>query len=229
MNYLHHAFIGVGTASLGVAAAEILGAPKASLVTLAMGGVIVAAAAIAPDLDHPKSFISYGIPSRVIRFTLAILAIPLMASMAVFLGSRDPLGSWHQVSGMFLGWSILRWSLIILGAALSLMAFSWLLYKKLHHRGPLHSLVVTFCITLFACLLAGVFGQSWTWGLAFGWGWLWHILADGLTSDGVPFLWPFSDDREHTLPVWICGTGRFLLSLLAGLGFPALLVVRIIG
>lgn len=228
MNYLHHAIIGVGTASLGVAAAEILGAPKASMVTLAMGGVVVAAGAIAPDLDHPKSFISYGIPSRLIRIALAILAIPLLASLAVFLSTGNPVGSWQQVSAMFLGWSILRWSLIILGAAVGLMILSWSLYKSLHHRGPLHSLVFTFCITLFACLLAGVFGQSWLWGLAFGWGWLWHILADGLTSDGVPFRWPFTDERGHTLPAWMCGAGRVFLSLLAVLGLPVLIILRLI-
>jgi hypothetical protein len=161
MNYLHHALIGVGTASLGVAVAEVLGAPRVPLASPAMGGVIIAAGAIATDLDHPKSFISFGIPSRVVRMLLAILAIPLLASLGVFLSTRDPLGSWRQVSGMFLGWSILRWSLGLLGAALGFMALSWILYKSLHHRGPLHSLTFTLCVTIFACLSAGIFRQSW--------------------------------------------------------------------
>ena len=50
------------------------------------------------------------------------------------------------------------------------------------------------------------------------WGWPRHILADGLTEEGVPFFWPFTDVRLHTLPALFCGAGRVLLSLAAVAG-----------
>jgi membrane-bound metal-dependent hydrolase YbcI (DUF457 family) len=223
MNYIHHAFIGVGTASLGVLAAEVLGASQASPVILGIGAVITATGAIATDLDHPKSFISHSIPSRIVRIALAILTIPILAFLATLLTYPDATGTWNHFTGLVLGVAVLRWCVIAIGLSLGLMAISWLLYKSLHHRGPLHSLIFALGVTIAACAAFAIFKQSWAWGLAFGWGWLWHILADGLTKEGVPFFWPFNDDRLHTLPGWACGLGRGLLSLAAFLGILALI------
>ena len=81
-----------------------------------------------------------------------------------------------------------REALLALGSSLGLMRLSWLLYKSLHHRGPLHSILFTLAVTAAVCFTLWWFWWPWDWGLAFGWGWMWHILADGLTSDGVPFF-----------------------------------------
>jgi len=89
MNYVHHALIGVGTAGLGLAVAEMLGMPPVPLLTLGMGALIVATGSIATDLDHPKSFISNSIPSHIIRIALAVLAIPILAALAALLTTRD--------------------------------------------------------------------------------------------------------------------------------------------
>lgn len=223
MNYVHHALIGVGTAGLGLAAAETLGIPPASLLTLGMGALIVATGSIATDLDHPKSFISNSIPSRVIRIALAVLAIPLLAALAALLTTQDASGTWAQLTGLVFGVIFLRWALIALAASLGLMLLSWLLYKSLHHRGPLHSIIFAFGVTAIACWAFWYYWLPWTWGLAFGWGWLWHILADGLTEQGVPFFWPFNDVHRHTLPALVCGLGRWLLSLaaVAGIGLAS--------
>jgi len=173
-----------------------------------MGALIVATGSIATDLDHPKSFISNSIPSRVIRIALAVLAIPLLAAMAALLTTWDVSGTWMQITGLIIGVNFLRWALIALAASLGLMLLSWLLYKSLHHRGPLHSLIFAFGVTAIACWAFWYYWLPWAWGLAFGWGWLWHILADGLTEQGVPFFWPFNDVRRHTLPAFGRGLGR---------------------
>jgi membrane-bound metal-dependent hydrolase YbcI (DUF457 family) len=229
MNYIHHALIGVGTAGLGIAAAEALGLPPLPLLRLGVGTLVVATGSIATDLDHPKSFISNSIPSRVIRIALAILVIPLLAALAAMLTTHDVPGTWAQLTGLIFGVNFLRWALIALGVAVGLMLLSWLLYKSLHHRGPLHSLLFTLGLTAIVCLVLWWFWLPWGWGLVFGWGWLWHILADGLTDQGVPFFWPFNDQRRHTLPAWGCAVGRPLLSVVAVGGIVLLITLQVSG
>jgi membrane-bound metal-dependent hydrolase YbcI (DUF457 family) len=229
MNYIHHALIGVGTAGLGIAAAEALGLPRLPFLTLGVGTLVVATGSIATDLDHPKSFISNSIPSRVTRIALAILVIPLLAALAAMLTTHDVPGTWAQFTGLIFGVNFLRWALIALGVAVGLMLLSWLLYKSLHHRGPLHSLLFTLGLTAIVCLVLWWFWLPWGWGLVFGWGWLWHILADGLTEQGVPFFWPFNDQRRHTLPAWGCAVGRPLLSVVAVGGIVLLITLQVSG
>jgi membrane-bound metal-dependent hydrolase YbcI (DUF457 family) len=215
MNYIHHAIIGVGTAGLGVVSAEALGLPPLNFLTLAIGGFLVGIGSISTDLDHPKSFISNSIPSRVIRIALAILIVPLLAALGALLTAQDTQGIWLQVTGLMFRVNFLRWALIALGSAVGLILLSWLLYKSLHHRGPLHSILFTLAVASVVSFAFWWFWLPWTWGLAFGWGWLWHLLADGLTEQGVPFWWPFNDERRHTLPAWGLGIGRTVLSVAA--------------
>jgi membrane-bound metal-dependent hydrolase YbcI (DUF457 family) len=229
MNYIHHALIGIGTASLGIAAAEALGLPALPLATLGIGTLVVGTGSIATDLDHPKSFISNSIPSGVIRLALAILVIPVLAALAAMFTTQDIPGTWTQFAGLIFGVNFLRLAFIALGLALGLMLLSWLLYKSLHHRGPLHSLYFSLGVTTVACVVFWAFWLPWVWGLAFGWGWLSHILADGLTEQGVPIFWPFNDERKHTLPPWICVIGRPLLSVLAVVGIILLAILQISG
>jgi len=155
------------------------------------------------------------------------VTIPILATLATLLTTPDMQGTLNTFTGMLLRIAILRGSLVAIGLSLGLMALSWLLYKSLHHRGPLHSLIFASAVTVAACLTCAAFEQSWTWGLVFGWGWLWHILADGLTKEGVPFFWPFNDERKHTLPWWACGMGRVLLSLAAIVGILGLVTLRL--
>jgi membrane-bound metal-dependent hydrolase YbcI (DUF457 family) len=229
MNYIHHALIGVGTAGLGIAAAEALGLPALPLVTLGIGKLVVGTGSIATDLDHPKSFISNSIPSGVIRLALAILVIPLLAGLAAVLTTQDIPGTWAGFTGLIFGVNFLRWALIALGVAFGLMLLSWLLYKSLHHRGPLHSLYFTLGVTTVVCVIFWAFWLPWAWGLAFGWGWLWHILADGLTEQGVPFFWPFNDKRLHSLLPLGRAVGRPLLSVLAVGGIILLIILQVSG
>lgn len=227
MNYIHHALIGLGTASLGVLAVEALGAPHVPPLALAGGALLTAAGSVATDLDHPKSFISNTIPSRVVRLSLAVLAIPLLAALGSLVTTRDVSGTVNDLTAMIWGVHFLRWAALALGASLGLMLLSLVLYKNLHHRGPLHSLAFAAGITVVACAAIGLSGASWTWGLLFGWGWLWHILADGLTDQGVPLFWPFNDRRRHTLPRWARGAGRAILTLATFGGMIGLVLLHV--
>jgi membrane-bound metal-dependent hydrolase YbcI (DUF457 family) len=227
VNYIHHALIGIGTASLGIVAAESFGAPAMPATTLAAAAVIVAAGSIATDLDHPRSFISHSIPSRVARIALTVLTLPLLVALGILLTSSDVQGAWDLFTAWVFGVTFLRWALIILLLSLALMGLSWLLYKSLHHRGPLHSLVFTLGVALIACLAFWYFNADWRLGLWFGWGWLWHLLADGLTEAGVPYFWPWKPDHKRLLPVWMLAIGRWLLSMVALAGVIILFVLRL--
>ena len=229
MNYIHHALIGAGTAGLGLVAGEMLGMPSPTLLALGMGALIVTTGSIATDLDHPKSFISNSIPSHVIRIALALLAIPVLAALAALLTTHDATGAWSQLSGLIFGVNFLRWALIALAGSLGLMLLSWLLYRSLHHRGPLHSILFAIAVTALACWAFWYYWFPWEWGLAFGWGWLWHILADGLTKEGVPFFWPLNNTHLHTLPDWACGLGRVLISLAALAGIVLVIFLQVSG
>jgi inner membrane protein len=70
-----------------------------------------------------------------------------------------------------------------------LKPLSWLISAIFGHRGATHSLLA----------LAGIVALGelpflpWAWahlGLLVGWGYAFHLLADGLTKSGVPLLWP---------------------------------------
>jgi membrane-bound metal-dependent hydrolase YbcI (DUF457 family) len=227
MNYVHHAIIGSGTAAVAVLTAEALGAAPLPALTLGIGALAVAGGSIATDLDHPRSFIANSIPGLAVRIALAVLAIPLLAALGALLTTRDLQGSWDQLLGLVFGIQVLRWALLVLLLALGLMGLSWLLYKSLHHRGPLHSLLFAAAVTVAACVSAAAFGQSWLIGLAFGWGWTWHILADGLTPEGVPLFWPFSEVRSRALPRWVGTLVSTLLTLAGIAGMIVLILQRI--
>ena len=227
MNYVHHAFIGVGTVSLALLSVEALGVSRVSPILLGAGAIITTVGSIAPDLDHPRSFISNTIPSHVIRLALAILTIPLLAALASWLSTRDLSGTITDLKTLVWGVNFLRWTAIALVSALALMMLSLFLYKSLHHRGPLHSLLFAISITIVVSLTIALLGGSWLWGLAFGWGWLCHILGDGLTPQGIPFFWPLSDERIRLLPRPLIGSGRILLSLVALVGIGLLVYDRL--
>jgi len=169
MNYIHHALIGVGTAGLVLVVAETFGLQPLPPLYLGLGALVVGIGSITTDLDHPKSFISNSIPSRIIRLALAILVIPLLAATGALLTTRDVQGTWIQVTGLIFGVNFLRWTLIALAVSFGLMLLSLLLYKSLHNRGPLHSILFAVGVAVIVGWVSWYYWLSWTLGLAFGW------------------------------------------------------------
>jgi len=80
----------------------------------------------------------------------------------------DVQGTWNQLTGLVLGIAILRWCLFALCLSLGLMELSWMLYKSLHHRGTLHSLIFAMAVPIAACVTFATFKQPWAWGLGPG-------------------------------------------------------------
>ena len=223
MYYTEHILIGVGAAGLAILAGQALGFSCPTTSTLLTGAGVIAAGAIAVDIDHPRSYVSSGLPLDILDRLLPLVVFVAVLAAALLAG-RDTKG----LIGL-LQTSWVKLALTVVGLALALMLASWLIAGTLGHRGPLHSLAFSVGITVVAVgvLLFLVPGFSWWWGLWFGWGWLSHVLSDGLTRYGVPFWWPFSSRRVHTLPYpgfgWIA-TAAVIVATLSVLGNLILLV-----
>lgn len=196
MNYSGHIVVAIGTAGLAIVGGQVWGLPKPDLTTLLTGCAVIAAGAVAVDIDHPRSFISSGLPRDILDRVLPV-AVLVVLFAAMFLTG-------HDIKGLmsFLQASWVKLTLTIVGLALALMLAAWVISGTLRHRGPLHSLAFSIGMTVVAVvvLLYLVPELSWWWGFGFGWGWLSHVLADGLTQYGVPFWWPLSSRRFHVLP-----------------------------
>ena len=73
----------------------------------------------------------------------------------------------------------------------------------LPHRGPSHWLLTWALLSVLAYLGAEAWGASLAVALAASVGYLSHLLADGLTTAGMPYFGPFIRRRLHLLPRWL--------------------------
>ena len=94
------------------------------------------------------------------------------------------------------------------------------------HRGLTHSGLATSLVMAISWLLGQRLGYPHL-GLAWGLGYLSHILADAMTVGGVPLLWPLPG-RVHLLPrPWRIRTGgavEGLVFLVGGIGLAWLVL-----
>ena len=128
----------------------------------------------------------------------AAVAMPIAASSSPEIA----LGAvwWGMVGGGFPDWFDLR------------SDFS----RRFKHRGTSHSLLLGGAFAFAFWWVLGLVADQFagirlshdaidTWALAFGFGFLSHIVADACTRAGVqPFL-PFSKDKVWILPPWLRG------------------------
>lgn len=91
--------------------------------------------------------------------------------------------------------SQIRYELGEVGLALS----GWLESFGVEHRGLTHYGLTAVIVTCITGGLGFWLGYPDV-GLAFGLGYLSHILADSLTLSGTPLLWPFKKQNVHLLP-----------------------------
>jgi len=80
--------------------------------------------------------------------------------------------------------------------SIQLNFFAWLM----PHRGPTHWLATAAALIFILYTLASLLQLPLTIPLAFGAGYLSHLLADGLTVAGVPLFGPVSRRPVHLLP-----------------------------
>lgn len=104
-------------------------------------------------------------------------------------------------------------------------AASWIMARVTGHRGALtHSLMAWFLFSL----LAGMYFVGGMAFVAFSVGYLSHLLADALTPQGVPLLWPLWQRRISVLGPLAIRTGSMaeyaftagVAALVAGLFRP---------
>lgn len=107
------------------------------------------------------------------------------------------------------------------GAADLLDEFTQVISKAINmvfgHRGPMHWPLIGILI-----YLTGLLRQN-DYLLWFGWGYLWHILADAITVKGVPVLGPFRSEF-YSFGSFRTGRSSELLVLI-----PAFLFVLVCG
>jgi inner membrane protein len=73
-----------------------------------------------------------------------------------------------------------------------------LLYKRLGHRGAMHSALALIVLSILVGVPLGLFLSPFA-GLGLALGYLSHLLLDASTKSGIPLYWPDSD-RVHVLP-----------------------------
>jgi membrane-bound metal-dependent hydrolase YbcI (DUF457 family) len=178
-----HAVIGAGSAA---AAVWLLGTAGIAVdPVVGVGGSLCAGlAALLPDLDHPTSTASRGIPRRLagqaVRVALPVL---VLAGLAAYFGGPEGRGA--VLAGLRpvldLATLLLAPAIVLMGASVILGAFG--------HRGATHSLAFSTAAGAAGIVVASALGQPWWWGLFVGWGWLSHVVADALTKRGAPALW----------------------------------------
>jgi membrane-bound metal-dependent hydrolase YbcI (DUF457 family) len=148
---------------------------------------------LAPDIDHPRSTISFGIPSKLINGALWRLFLLAMVGSIVAFASRrtlsDTLWEWYSTPIIH---GVVDFLVIAILVGVALTTTSLVITTLFSHRGATHSLIFMAGATGLAITAIIFFGGPWWYGFFFGWGWLTHLLADATTEMGLPnLLWPF--------------------------------------
>jgi membrane-bound metal-dependent hydrolase YbcI (DUF457 family) len=189
MNGGQHFVIGAATAGLGLWGAQAIGL-QVEPATILAGALIAGLGSLAPDIDHPRSTISRGLPTELLFRSLGILLLPVVFA-AVFLIFGDFRGAFNIFQSLSQTWFV-RWGLILATPAIVLIAASAIVSALFGHRGATHSLIFAVGATLVAIVTCVYLNAAWWYGLLFGLGWLLHLLADATTEMGLPsLLWPF--------------------------------------
>ena len=110
------------------------------------------------------------------------------ARTSVGLGKEQIKREWRRTKSLSL---IVRW---VVAIPFNLFA------KVIPHRGPTHWLVTAAVVVGGVAYLAQLFGLPPVVPVAFGAGYLSHLLADAVTVAGVPLLGPLSGRSVRFLP-----------------------------
>ena len=159
------------------------------------GAAIAGLGSLAPDIDHPRSTVSRGIPAELFEWGL-----PLFLLVALLVGVPVSRGDFRGASQTFQSLSskpLIQWVLTAIILAIGLKAVSFLMSRLFGHRGAMHSVMFAVVATLIAVGVCSYLNAARWYGLVFGWGWLLHLLTDAPSEMGLPYLWwPFAGERR---------------------------------
>jgi len=148
---------------------------------------LAAVGALAPDIDHPKSLIGNGVPAELLARGIGVLALGVAGAWLVSRALGEDVAA-RVVQTLQ---PLLTWAGIAAAVGVALLLISLVVPRLVKHRGPTHSLVFAAGAGALACAACAAAGLPWTYGLAFGWGYLSHLLGDAVTASGCPsLLWP---------------------------------------
>lgn len=189
-----------------------------ALSTVALGAVVAAGFAVAPDADHPQATVArvFGPVSQWAAGRVAKVCAWVHAETKTRLDPSRRNGhrtvSHTAVAALAAGWCVAvacvmfgRFAAVaVVFVAAGLAARSLFSARE---RGD-------FGATLFAALAAAVVwwampaASSWWWlGVPVAFGWLAHLFGDALTNSGCPIVWPLMIRGRRWYPV---GTPRAL-------------------
>jgi LexA-binding, inner membrane-associated putative hydrolase len=184
---------------------------------------MAALGAIAVDIDHPRSLISAVAPAHIFNIAVRLLffvSIPAIISIASSrrVNLMDP--------NRLLKEDLFRLLVVVTIGAGGLLVLARLIHGLVEHRGPIHSPAIWVVVTIAMTIGLALFVPGWWWmGPLFGWGWFTHIAADSLTHQGIPFLWPISDEKTDFMPGCMLAPLRVSMLAISGLSM-VLLVMR---
>lgn len=158
-------------------AAGVPAAPGPAVVVV--GAALAAAAALAPDLDHPDSMAAHA-PQVVARHVSRGICRALPRTRQ-WRDARKAL----QLAVKAAGWVL----------ALPTRAVAWVIHRALGHRGPTHSLPAAASVGVVALLVAWWAPCPWWWGAAIAAGYMIHLAGDVWTVSGIPLWWPVTPRR----------------------------------
>lgn len=186
-----HLAVGVATAALGLWGLKAVGAPI-EVGTIGLSAVSAGLGALMPDLDHPDSKASNALPLELLVGGLSFGAMALVLARLV-----DRLAGDQSTAAAHAAFApLLRGALFAVVLALVLLGLSLALRAVSNHRGITHSLVFAAGVTLLGSIGCAVFSLPVLYGVAFGWGWLTHLVTDAMTPAGLPsLLWPFDSSQ----------------------------------
>lgn len=145
-----------------------------------------------PDIDHPHSLASRGLPRAIIGQVLRV-ALPLLALAGILLYMGEAAAGRKLLVAFT---PLLRWSGLIAAVALGFLLASFAVRAVTGHRGITHSFACAAAMSLVACGGLSALALPWWYGLFLGLGWLTHLAGDVLSRDGLPLLlWPFAPRR----------------------------------
>jgi membrane-bound metal-dependent hydrolase YbcI (DUF457 family) len=190
MNGGQHFIVGAATAGLGLWGARAIGL-QLETGSIVAGALIAGLGSLAPDIDHPRSTISRGLPAELLIRGLPLLLLPVV--FAVIAAMSGDISGAIKVFQSLSQTSLIRWGLILTIPAVALIAISVIISALFRHRGATHSFVFAAGATAIAVAICIYLSVGWWYGYLFGWGWLLHLLADATTEMGLPsLLWPFT-------------------------------------
>lgn len=189
-----HRLVGIG---FGVATAlyvaEGLGQPGPAMAALLGSSV----GCMLPDIDHNNSKIGR---KRKFITNLTSKATTGLAVGAIILGAIAILAT--SVGMINSGVDVTMLGLGIVGAILFMAFRKWAASSKTfkwltHHRGFMHTLIPPVLIALIAYSTSFGYWHYGFLGLAIGY--VSHLIADMITVEGCPILWPLTKNNIHIL------------------------------